>query len=122
LLNTQEALAIFGEPVTPREAKRLTSQRGQVETIMADGYWHTLPQLQRELKRRFGVLSMETSISARIRGMRRRGYSITTRRTRPGSGLFEYRAVKAAISAPILTDTDTHNEEQANAARIEAAL
>jgi hypothetical protein len=71
-----------------------------VENIMQDGYWRTLPNLRAELKRRFAVLYAETSISARIRGLRDAGYTVTSRRTRPGSGLYEYRAVKAAATPP----------------------
>lgn len=89
----------FGEPVTIADAVKISGQRAQVESIMAAGYWQTIPNLQRELKRRFGCLYAETSISARLRGMRKNGWKIESRRTRPGSGLYEYRAVKAESQA-----------------------
>lgn len=84
----------FGQPVSLADAVKISGQRAQVEAIMAAGYWHTIPNLQRELKRRFGSLYAETSISARLRGLRRLGYKVESRRTRPGSGLYEYRAQK----------------------------
>jgi hypothetical protein len=91
--------AMFGEPVTAEEARKISGQRALVEDIMRDGFWRTLPSLRNELKRRFGVLYAETSISARLRGLRAAGYTVTSRRTRPGSGLYEYRAVKCARPA-----------------------
>lgn len=88
------SMPIFGEPVAPQEGARMEGQQQRVEALMADGYWHTIPGLQRELKRRYGQLYSETSISARLRGLRRRGYIVTHERTRAGSGLYQYRAQK----------------------------
>jgi hypothetical protein len=66
---------------------------------MADGQWHTLPQIAGELKRRFNTRAMETAISARVREMRRKGWVIECQRIRPGSNLYQYRAIKAATSS-----------------------
>ncbi len=89
------AMPIFGEPVADAHLPHIAGQQTQVESILADGYWHTIPSLQKELRRRFGVLYAETSISARLRAMRKRGFTVTHERTRAGSNLYQYRAVKA---------------------------
>jgi hypothetical protein len=114
--------AIFGEPVTASDADKIRGQRALVESIMRDGYWRTLPNLRAELKRQFGVLYAETSISARIRGLRAAGYTVTSRRTRPGSGLYEYRAVKCERLAPASILNPETEELAAATASSEAAL
>jgi biotin operon repressor len=97
-------LPIFGDPVEAQDTPRLAGQQQRVESLMADGYWHTVPELQKELRRKFGQLYSETSISARIRAMRKRGYEVTHERTRPGSNLYQYRAVNGRL----LTDKERH--------------
>ena len=42
-------MPIFGEPVTAHEAERLAGSQKRIEALMADGYWHTIPELQKEL-------------------------------------------------------------------------
>jgi hypothetical protein len=88
------SMPIFGEAVAQQEAQRLEGQQRRVEALMADGFWHTLPQLQKELRRCYGQLYSETSISARLRAMRKRGYTVEHARTRIGSNLYQYRACK----------------------------
>ena len=121
-----EPMAIFGDSVTAQDTHKISGQRAQVEAIMADGYWHTLPNLRTELKRRFGSFYAETAISARIRDLRRAGFTVIARRTRPGSGLYEYRAVKTPIvTLPSAADLDAVAEELKIAeatAHTEAAL
>ena len=97
LLNPHETPQFFGETFSPaQDGPRLTSQQNQVEAVMADGFWRTLPNICSELRRRQpGSKHGEASISARLRDMRRRGWKVERERTRPGSGLFQYRAVKA---------------------------
>ena len=73
---------------------RISGQQERVEA-MSDGYWHTVPELQRTLKSKYGQLYSETSISARLRAMRKRGYTVKSERTRAGSNLYQYRAMKA---------------------------
>ncbi|MDE3201712.1 MAG: hypothetical protein KGN79_12410 [Acidobacteriota bacterium] len=92
-----EPAAIFGEQVSEPEQAKINGQRAQVEALMGDGGWHTIPQLQRDLKKRFGVLYAETSISARLRGLRKAGYLVESRRSKPGSGLYEYRATPSQL-------------------------
>jgi hypothetical protein len=87
-------MPIFGLPVSSHEAARLSGQQERIESLMSDGYWHTIPELQRTLKSKYGQLYSETSISARLRAMRKRGYTVSTERTRAGSNLYQYRAVK----------------------------
>lgn len=81
-------------PESQAEHAKETGQRAHVAAIMADGRWHTLPGLVKELRQRFGVLYAETSISARLRELRKRGWEVTHMRTRPGSNLYQYKAEK----------------------------
>jgi len=94
-----EPTILLGETANAVDAARLTGQRAQVEAIMSDGFWHTLPGLSSELRRRFGSRSAETSISARLRDLRRKGYRLDRERTRPNSGLYQYRAIKVETEA-----------------------
>lgn len=75
-------------PVTPSTL----GTRTLVLLIMADGNWRTLPQIATELKRRFKVCAMETAVSARVRELRKRGYTVECQPTKPGSSLYQYRA------------------------------
>ncbi len=97
LFNPDETPQLFGEAISPaRDGQRLTSQQTQVEDVMADGFWRTLGNICAELRRRRpGSKHGEASISARLRDMRRRGWKVERERTCPGSGLYQYRAVKA---------------------------
>lgn len=92
-------MPIFGEAVTPQDAEAITAQQDQVEAIMHDGYWHTLPEIVKELRRKYGRVCGEASVSARIRAMRKRGFTVNRERTRAGSNLYQYRAVKATSEA-----------------------
>ena len=89
-----EPAAMLGETAKPTDRERLAGQLERVISLMADGYWHTLPELHTNLQRRFGRRYSETSISARLRQMRGKGWAVQSERTRPKSGLFQYRAVK----------------------------
>jgi hypothetical protein len=96
LFSPNETPQFFGESFSrAQDGVRLGSQQAQVEAIMADGFWRTLPNICTELRRRHpGSKHGEASISARLRDMRRRGWRVERERTRPGSGLYQYRAVK----------------------------
>ena len=99
LLNPHETPQFFGDTFSPaQDGERLTTQQHQVEAVMADGYWRTLANICSELRRRNPSNKHgEASISARLRDMRRRGWKVERQRTRPGSGLFQSRAVKVEI-------------------------
>ena len=92
-------MPIFGEAVTPQDAEAITAQQDQVEAIMHDGYWHTLPEIVKELRRKYGRVCGEASVSARIRAMRKRGFTVNRERTRAGSNLYQYRAVKVEMAS-----------------------
>jgi hypothetical protein len=94
------SMPIFGDPVTPQQLERIEGQQQRVEAIMAGGFWYTLPAIQKELKRRFGQLYSETSISARLRVMRKRGFTVNSERTHATSNLYQYRATKECCQAP----------------------
>jgi hypothetical protein len=100
LPNLADAPAFFGESFSQEpDGKRLTSQLQSVEAVMADGYWRTLPNISTELRRRYpGSRYAETSISARLRDMRRRGWQVEHERIRPRSGLYQYRARKLEVA------------------------
>jgi hypothetical protein len=94
LFNPNETPQLFCD-APAQDGQRLISQQAQVEAVMADGFWRTLPNICTELRRRHpGSKHGEASISARLRDMRRRGWTVERERTRPGSGLYQYRAVK----------------------------
>jgi len=99
LFNPNETPQIFGETFSPSlDGQRLTLQQAQVESVMSDGFWRTLPNIGSELRRRHpGSKHGEASISARLRDMRRRGWKVVREHTRPDSGLYQYRAVKVQI-------------------------
>ena len=99
-------LPVFGEAVAPKQLAQIEGQQQRVESLMADKFWHTLPELQKLLKQKFGQFYSETSISARIRAMRKRGYTVKHERTRAGSNLYQYRAVKADAGLPSAADLD----------------
>ena len=88
-------LPLFDGVSTPSERKadeaRLTKQTEYVRHIMSDGGWHTLAGLAESIKRRFGVMAGEASISARIRE-----FEHEKRRVQgPGlRGQWEYRMVQ----------------------------
>jgi hypothetical protein len=56
----------------------------------------TMPSVAAELRKRFGRRYAETSISARLRDLRHKGWRIDRERTRPKSGLYQYRAMKVS--------------------------
>jgi hypothetical protein len=91
-------------PESREEHARITSQQQQVEAIMADAMWHTLPGLVKEMKQRFGRTCTETAVSARLRDMRKRGWNVTTQPRRPGSKLFQSRAEKKTDTAASYAD------------------
>jgi hypothetical protein len=80
--NDRSTIPLFGDLVEPHDEPRLEGQQERVEALMADSFWHTVPELQKSLKQRFGQLYSETSISARLRAMRQRGYIVMLARAR----------------------------------------
>jgi hypothetical protein len=102
-MESHEPVALFGEtskaPAAAQPAKELlTGQRAQVKAILSDRQWHTIPGLVIELRRRFGCRYMETSVSMRVRELRKRGYNVECVRTKPESNLYQYRATVKAES------------------------
>ncbi|HZP03437.1 MAG TPA: hypothetical protein VFB43_00960 [Terracidiphilus sp.] len=98
LIAIEEPAKLAGKTAGLSDTERLAGQYDRVKSLMVDGLWHTLPELSKELKRRFGQLYSETSISARIRDMRKRGWGIECQRTKKNSGLFQYRAAKHPLT------------------------
>lgn len=100
-LSPTVSAVLFGDTFNRKQdGEHLTTQYQRVETIMADGYWRTIPNIGTELRKRFpGSHYAETAISARLRDMRRRGWKVEHDRIRANSGLYQYRAVKLEAAA-----------------------
>jgi hypothetical protein len=87
---------VLGETFEKRaDGERLKSQQRRVEELMQDGEWRTLHEIAVALRKQFGGHFPEASISARLRDMRRAGYTVERERKGPNAGLWKYRAVKA---------------------------
>ncbi len=71
------------------DGARLNSQLATVLRVMSDGHWRTFGQIAILGKIR---MTAAASISARLRDLRRLGYSVDRRRVgNPSDGLHEYR-------------------------------
>ena len=75
------------------DAERLDSQHDRVEAVLFDSQKAlTLGEIQDAIRERFGRRDPEASISARIRDLRKEGYTVQRwRRGNPASGCHEYR-------------------------------
>lgn len=74
----------------PRDHKRLSTQLIRVESLMVDGKWRTLEQINNDLEQVHTDSKFPgASISARLRDLRRHGYVVERRYV--GSGQHEYR-------------------------------
>jgi hypothetical protein len=69
-----------------RDDPRLTSQLGRIKTLMLDGRWRTLPEIESETG------DPPASISAQLRHLRKKRFgSHTVERRYIADGLYEYR-------------------------------
>lgn len=71
-----------GETVGVADVPRLVGQAQRVFSVICDGKWRTLWQIQSEIKTRTGFHDSETGISARLRGLRNEkkgGYTIESK-------------------------------------------
>lgn len=65
---------------------RLAAQLGRVRTLMEDGQWRTLPEIEAVTH------DPQASVSARLRDLRKAKFGgLVVERRRRGPGLFEYR-------------------------------
>lgn len=110
-MESHEPVALFGEVTKVQDVPQITGQRAQVKTILSDGKWHTIPGLVTECRRRYGCRYMETSVSMRVRELRKRGFRVECERTKPESNLYQYRATK--IGLPSAADLDAVAAEMA---------
>lgn len=70
----------------PRDGARLHAQLAKVREAMADHQWHTLAELAAICD------APESSVSARLRDLRKRKFGLhTIERRYAGNGLWEYR-------------------------------
>jgi hypothetical protein len=75
-----------------RDGKRLKSQLEAVRYVMSDGRWRTIPEIHRELSV-LGFYATETSISSRIRDLRKSKFGAFEVSSQPTNqrGLWAYR-------------------------------
>lgn len=86
---TQTVLDFDGDSYdSSRDRSRLSLQLERVRTILGDGSWHTLAELEERLGH------PQASISARLRDMRKARYGgHTIERRYINRGLWEYRMI-----------------------------
>lgn len=86
---------MHGETYLPeRDEQRLTTQLDAVQELMKDGRWYTLESLRNQVRSVTQKHATESSISARIRDLRKPefgGYEMQHRHV--SNGLWEYRMV-----------------------------
>jgi hypothetical protein len=76
------------------DRERLNAQQLRVLTVMLDGQFRTLGEIQHAVADRTGQVDPEASISARLRDFRKIGCTVERRRRGdPKVGLFEYRVI-----------------------------
>ena len=86
-LSPAGAPPVLGETYEPNaDAARLGDQFGRVRALMEDGAWRTLQEISA------ATGDPEASASARLRDMRRAGYTVHRERVGPGRGTWRYRA------------------------------
>lgn len=74
------------------DRERLNAQQLRVLTVMLDGQWRTLGEIQHAVAARSGQVDPEASISARLRDFRKVGLTVERRRRgEPKVGLWEYK-------------------------------
>jgi hypothetical protein len=92
--NTLDHLFDGGTFVADFDAARLTGQWLRVYSVMKDGKWRTLSEIQLATKPHY---DSEAAISARLRDFRKikwGGHTVNRRRRGdPRSGLFEYQVI-----------------------------
>jgi hypothetical protein len=82
-----EPCDVRGSTFNPeRDAKRLNAQTQRVHDLMIDGNWRGLAQIAA------ATGDPEASVSARLRDLRRFGFTVERRYI--ANGLWEYRTVK----------------------------
>lgn len=80
------------QQLTPNEHAHLSGGRYRVYKVMKDGQWRTLWQIQKAVKDQFNTYYSETTISARLRDLRkaRHGGHTVNHRHKPDAP-FEYQ-------------------------------
>lgn len=81
-----------GETAAPEDAPRLTGQLEVVLEAIQGEEWWTLDELQAYVETRLGRRVTQTSVSARLRDLRKKKFGgHTVERRNEGGGLFRYR-------------------------------
>lgn len=88
---SQGLLDVKGSTFNPLlDYDRLADQLSHVAQVVADGNWHTIPEIEQEAFRRFNRFHSQSGISARLRQLRNE-FGCTVERKRIAGGLFTYR-------------------------------
>lgn len=73
-----------GTALTATETERLMTAVKGIEAIMQEGQWWSTLRLQAELRKRYGLSVSESTVTAKIRDLRKDGfgaYTIEAKRT-----------------------------------------
>jgi len=105
------------------DGARLTGQICRVYTIMKDGSWRSVAEIQTAIFKKFKVLDPEPSISAQLRNLRKpqNGANAVEGRRREKSSLYEYQLRTTYFSkeaTPEVIKTPPLLEINGNAARL----
>ena len=83
-----------GDTITPTDEPRLNQQLTWVYNIMYDGKWRTIWGIVQLILEDHGVRVMQTSVSARLRDLRKEKFGgHTVDRIYKGDGKFLYRLI-----------------------------
>ena len=82
---------------------RLTRQLDRVAHVMRSGDWLSLGSIAETTRDVFDALDSEPAISARLRDLRKHGWAVERKRSRPGSNLWIYRATPPVKAGEQLT-------------------
>lgn len=89
-----------GETATPEDAPRLSGQLAVVLEAIQGEKWWTLDELQAFVETRLGRRVTQTSVSARLRDLRKEKFGgHTVERRNEGGGLFRYRLGRGVSDA-----------------------
>lgn len=86
---------IYGVDVTPSDVVRLQSQYERVKAVMLDRAWHTLAEIADT------VQGSQTSVSARLRDMRKAGFTVDRKRDEHNAGLWWYKVTESDMAVRV---------------------
>ncbi len=76
---------LFDTHIEPADESRLKTQLARVRQLMSDEHWRSLPDIARKAQ------GSQTSVSARLRDLRKQGYELNTQNTGNGKWLYQLK-------------------------------